>query len=95
MSSVITHRVLLAVALVWFMAYCGAAAYAQTSPHTVSLFIVRHAETDGSQPTIPLSAMGRQRAELLSATFNGVIFTHLFATHTTRARQMLDAIAAK
>ena len=95
MSSVITPRVLLSVALVWFVAHCGAAAYAQTTPHTVSIFIVRHAETDASQATIPLSAIGRQRAELLSATFNGVVFTHLFATHTTRARQMLDAIAAK
>ena len=95
MSSVITQRVLLTVVLMSLMGYCGAAASAQTTPHTISLFIVRHAETDGSKPTIPLSSIGRQRAELLSATFNGVAFTHLFATHTTRARQMLEAIAAK
>ena len=31
----------------------------------VSIFIVRHAETDTSQPTLPLTAAGRQRAELL------------------------------
>jgi broad specificity phosphatase PhoE len=53
------------------------------------------AETDGSQPTIPLSAVGRQRAELLSPTLNGVTFTHVFAAHTTRARQMLEDIAGK
>ena len=65
---------------------------AQAQP--VSIFIVRHAETDSSQPTIPLSAAGRQRAELLAPTLKGVKFTHLFATHTTRTRQMLEAIAS-
>lgn len=64
---------------------------AQTQP--VSIFVVRHAETDASQPTIPLSTLGRQRADLLAPTLRGVKFTHLFASHTTRARQMLDAIA--
>jgi hypothetical protein len=65
---------------------------AQTQP--VSIFIVRHAESDNSQPTIPLSAAGRQRAELLAPTFRGVKFTHLFSTHTTRALQMVEAIAS-
>lgn len=65
---------------------------AQTQP--VSIFIVRHAETDSSQPTVPLSTVGRQRADLLAPTLRGVKFTHLFATHTTRARQMLEVIAS-
>ena len=95
MSAVSTHRVLLVAALMGFVAHFSAAAHAQGPPQTVSIFIVRHAETDGSQPTIPLSAVGRQRAELLAPTLNGVTFTHLFATHTTRARQLLEAIAAK
>jgi hypothetical protein len=95
MSPVRAHRALLIAALVGFVAHFGAAAYAQAPLQTVSIFVVRHAETDGSQPTIPLSAVGRQRAELLGPTLNGVTFTHLFATHTTRARQMLEAIAAK
>ena len=95
MSAVSTHRTLLIAALMGFMANFSAAAHAQAPPQTVSIFIVRHAETDGSQPTIPLSAVGRQRAELLAPTLNGVTFTHLFATHTTRAREMLEAIAAK
>jgi hypothetical protein len=64
---------------------------AQTRP--VSIFIVRHAEVDSSQATIPLTAAGRQRGELLIQTFRGVKFTHLFATHTTRTRQMLESIA--
>jgi hypothetical protein len=65
-------------------------AYAQP----VSIIIVRHAETDPSPPTFPLTAEGRQRAELLAQSVRGVKFTHVFASHTTRARQMVDAIAS-
>ena len=68
---------------------------AQTPP--VSIFIVRHAEPDvsqASQPIVPLTAVGRQRAELLTHTFRGVKFTHIFATHTTRTRQMVEGIAS-
>lgn len=65
---------------------------AQMQP--VSIFIVRHAEADLSQPTVPLTAAGRQRAELLVHTFRAVKFTHIFATHTTRTRQMAEGIAS-
>lgn len=95
MSAVFTLRTLLIAAVMGLMAHFSVAAHAQSQPQTVSIFIVRHAETDGSQPTIPLSAVGRQRAELLDPTLSGVTFTHLFATHTTRARQMIEAIAAR
>ena len=95
MSTISTHRVLLIAGLMGFMANFSAAAYAQGPLQTISIFIVRHAEIDNSQSTMPLSAAGRQRAELLAPTLNGVTFTHLFATHTIRARQMLEAIAAK
>lgn len=67
-------------------------AFAQSQ--AVSIFIVRHAETDTTQPTLPLSTAGRQRAELLAPTLRGVKFTHLFSTHTTRARQMVEGISA-
>lgn len=90
-----SHRALLITAVIGLSAHFFAIRDAQAQLQTVSIFIVRHAETDGSQPTLPLSALGRQRAELLAPTLNGVTFTHLFATHTTRARQMLDTIAAK
>jgi Histidine phosphatase superfamily (branch 1) len=63
-------------------------------PRAVSIIIVRHAETDASQPTLPLTASGRQRAELLAQTLRGVKFTHIFASHNTRARQMVEAIAS-
>lgn len=62
--------------------------------HPVSILIVRHAEADTSQPTVPLTAAGRQRAELLVQTLRGVKFTHIFASHTTRARQMVEEIAS-
>lgn len=65
---------------------------AQTQP--VSILIVRHAEADTSQPTVPLTAAGRQRAELLVHTLRGVKFTHIFASHTIRARQMVEGIAS-
>ena len=60
----------------------------------VSIIIVRHAEAVISEATIPLSTVGRQRAELLAQTVRGVRFTHVFASHTTRARQMVEAIAS-
>ncbi|MBI3570659.1 MAG: histidine phosphatase family protein [Gammaproteobacteria bacterium] len=61
---------------------------------TVSIFIVRHAEADTSQPMPPLTAVGRQRADLLIHTLRGVKFTHIFASHTTRTRQMAEGIAS-
>lgn len=63
----------------------------------VSIFIMRHAEIDAaqaSQPIVPLTAAGRQRADLLIHTFRGVKFTHIFTTHTTRTRQMVEGIAS-
>jgi hypothetical protein len=81
--------------LIVFAASFSFPVLSQEQQQSVSIFIVRHAETDSSQPTIPLSAKGRERAELLAPTLSGVTFTHLFATHTTRARQMLETIASK
>lgn len=89
-----SQQALLLAALLGFAANFCVPLRAQAQPQTVSVLIVRHAETDGSQPTIPLSPLGRQRAELLAPTLKGMTFTHLLATHTTRTRQMLEAIAA-
>ena len=72
--------------------FCHSQLLAQARP--VSILIVRHAESDPSPPTQPLTAAGRQRAELLVQTLRGVKFTHIFASHTTRARQMVEAIAS-
>ncbi len=61
---------------------------------TVSIIIVRHPEADNKQPTIPLSARGQARAELLIHTLGGVKFTHAFSSHTTRSRQAVERVAA-
>src|SRR5437867_970071 len=69
---------------------------AQTQPVTV--VIVRHPETGPATatepPTFPLTPVGRQRAELLIQTFREMKFTHIFATHTIRARQTVEPVAA-
>lgn len=87
-----TH--LIAATLVMMTAHGLGVLQARAQPQPISILIVRHAEADGSQPTIPLTAAGRQRADVLAQTLRGVKFTHLFATHTTRTRQMVEAIAA-
>lgn len=69
----------------------AAEALAQTQPVTV--VIVRHPEAAGNEP-FPLTPIGHQRAQLLVHTFRDVKFTHMFATHTTRARQTVEPIAA-
>src|SRR5687768_9608332 len=76
-------------------ASCTTLAPAPASTAPVTILVVRHAETDQSKPHLPLSAQGEKRAQVLEQTLRGVRFTHLVATHTVRARQMLDAIAAK
>jgi hypothetical protein len=65
---------------------------AQTRPLTVVM--VRHPESSSEPPTFPLTPVGRQRAELLVQTFRDLKFTHVFASHTTRARQTAEPVAA-
>ncbi|MBK8324846.1 MAG: histidine phosphatase family protein [Betaproteobacteria bacterium] len=72
--------------------WMSAPALAQDQP--VSIFIVRHAESDNKLPTVPLTRKGMERAALLAPTVRGIKFTHLFASHTTRARQMLEEVSA-
>jgi hypothetical protein len=69
-----------------------AEAVAQTQPVTV--VIVRHPESSPLPPTFPLTPVGHQRAELLVQTFRDITFTHVFASHTTRARQTAEPVAA-
>ena len=64
----------------------------------VTIVIVRHPEIDNSKasdPVVPLSAAGRERAALLAHTFPDVKFTHMFGSHTTRTRETIEVIAAK
>ena len=95
-AAVATRTVLKAIFLAHVVVASIAAAAQPALTETVSIFIVRHPEVDQSQPeTLPLSAAGRQRAEVLASTLRGVTFTHVFASHTTRSRQAVEAIAAK
>ena len=95
----VTHNFLVRLRVIFFLAVAHALPVAlAANAQPVSILIVRHAETDVSQPKapiLPLTAAGRQRAEMLTETLRGVRFTHIFTSHTTRAREMVDAIAGK
>ena len=90
-------RVLFCITL---FALLGACAGPQPMPAAragdgvVTIIMVRHAETNQAVKHLPLSAVGEQRAKLLTQTLRGVKPTHLFASHTVRAKQMLDETAA-
>ena len=57
------------------------------------IYFVRHAEVDPMQPTFPLNATGRLKAEALARAVSEVGFTHVFSSHTTRAREMVERVA--
>jgi hypothetical protein len=52
-------RHLIAATLVVMTAHGLAVSQALAQTQPISILIVRHAEADGSQPTIPLTAAGR------------------------------------
>jgi hypothetical protein len=85
---------LLPTLLLIIAAQLAMAAGVSAEVQPVSIFIVRHAETDLTQPSLPLNAIGKQRAELLTQTLRGIKFTHIFSSHTTRSRQTVEGIAA-
>jgi hypothetical protein len=82
----------IAVAVIAALFWLVSEPMAQT--RAVSIFIVRHTETDQIPPTFRLTAAGRQRAELLVHTFGDVKLTHIFASHTSWSRQTVEAVAA-
>jgi hypothetical protein len=57
------------------------------------IYVVRHAEVDPTLATFPLSAVGRRRADDLARAVGEVTLTHVFSSHTTRARQMVEPAA--
>jgi len=85
---------LLAIVLVIIAAQLWPVNEPRAQTRAVSIFIVRHTETDQSPPTLKLTAAGRQRAELLVQTFRDVKLTHIFASHTSWTRQTVEAVAA-
>jgi hypothetical protein len=54
------------------------------------VYFVRHADVDPTQPTFPLNVAGRQKADAFAHVVSAVRFTHIFSSHTTRARQMVE-----
>ena len=57
------------------------------------LYFVLHAHVDPTSPAFPLSAEGRLRADAFARAVSAVSFTHVFSSHTTRARQMVEPVA--
>lgn len=58
-----------------------------------TIYFVRHGEVDASDPTLPLDARGRERAQRLVRTLERVKLTHVFASHTLRSRQAVEPAA--
>lgn len=74
----------------------GAALPAAAQHPLVEIYLVRHPETDpnpADTKAIHLSDVGHGRAALLVPTLAGVRISHLFASHTVRARETLEPIA--
>ncbi|HSJ64249.1 MAG TPA: histidine phosphatase family protein [Gemmatimonadaceae bacterium] len=59
------------------------------------IYFVRHGEVEFIPPHFPLNTVGKRRAQAFARTVTDVRFTHLFSSHTTRARQMLETIAER
>lgn len=70
---------------------CHAAYAAQGNAPTtpVTVVVVRHAESMGG-----LTPAGRRRAGLLAQTLGDLRFTNVFASHTARARETVEPVAA-
>lgn len=85
-------RVTLALTIVLLL--CPAVAKAQRGDGELTIiYFVRHGQVDPTQPTFPLSAEGHRRAAEFAQTVRGVSFTHIFSSHTTRARQTVEPVA--
>jgi hypothetical protein len=62
------------------------------------VYFIRHPESnegDATDPTHPLTAKGMERAKVFASTIREVSLTHVFSTHTTRARQTVAPAAAE
>jgi hypothetical protein len=63
------------------------------SDEVTLIYFVRHAQVDPTLPAFPLNAAGQQRAADFARVVSSVPFTHVFSSHTTRARQMVEPAA--
>jgi hypothetical protein len=82
--------ILVALATVSVAGWCDGAPI--KSGRTI-IYFVRHGESDMSDPKQPLNESGKARARVFAATVQTVFFSHVFSTHTTRARQTVEPAA--
>ena len=76
-----------------------ASAAAQSDPtpdRRTVIYFVRHGEVEpgGSGGPTVLSEMGKARAKVFAASIRNVRLTHVFSSHTIRARQMVEPAAS-
>ena len=81
----------------WFLLGLGQATAQPVTESTepTVMYFVRHGEVEFTPPHFPLNSVGRRRALDFARTVSDVPFTHLLSSHTTRSRQMVDAIAER
>jgi probable phosphoglycerate mutase len=60
-----------------------------------AIFLVRHAEkaTEANEASVPLSPVGRARAERLASTLASAGISEIYSTETERARQTAEPLA--
>lgn len=66
---------------------------AEDTRRPVTIYFVQHGEVDAEDPTHPLDAEGLRRADALVNAIGRVSLTHVFASHTLRARQTVTPAA--
>ena len=74
----------------------GAIPQAEAQEPLVQIYVVRHPETEAPPAdlkAIHLTDLGRRRAALLVPTLAGIRVSHLFASHTVRARETLEDLS--
>ena len=88
------------VLIIVLMVTAASYALAQTSPApTVTgrtfIYFVRHAEAirGRDKPNRPLRKKGEARARIFARTVQDIRFSNVFSSHTTRARQTVEAVA--
>lgn len=60
-----------------------------------TIFVVRHADREGSEPDPPLTADGRKRAENLGSLLRDAHITHIFTTEFQRTEQTAGPVARR
>jgi hypothetical protein len=86
-----TRTLLLASLLSLAAALPARAQQPETAP--TRIYFVRHGEIDGTDPAIPLSARGHERAAELVRVMERVRLTHVFSSHTLRSQQAVRPTA--